>query len=75
MKYYKIPEEDLVDLLEASMILNALISGGVDNWEWYSESYNECLDTICKESNWNYENFREVASDDIASFELISEDE
>lgn len=75
MKYYKISEEDLVDLLESSMILNALISGGVDNWEWYSESYNECLDTICKESNWDYDSFREVAIDDVASFELIPEDE
>lgn len=75
MRYYKISEEDLIDLLEASMILNALISGGVDNWEWYSESYNECLDAICEESNWDYEDFRKVAIDDVASFELIVETE
>lgn len=75
MKYYKISEEDLIDLLEASYLLDALTAGGVDNWEWYSDSIHEHLDMVRKETNWNYEDFREVAIDDASSFELISENE
>ena len=30
--------EELKDLVEAKIILDGLKSGGVDNWEWYSES-------------------------------------
>ena len=73
--YYKISKNELLELLYCRIKLDALEASGVDNWEWYSESYNECLDTICKESNWDYEDFREVAIDDVASFELIVETE
>lgn len=75
MKYYKISETDLIDLLEASYQLDALIAGGVDNWEWYSDSFHELLGMIRKEANCDYEDFREVAIDDVASFELIVENE
>lgn len=42
-KYYLVSEEELIDLLEAYYKLIALESGGVDNWEWYSESLNNWL--------------------------------
>lgn len=75
MRYYKISEPDLMDLLEASYLLEALAAGGVDNWEWYDRSCEDFLNEIREETNFDYVNFREVASDDIASFELIVENE
>ena len=75
MAYYKISDFDLLDLLEASYILEALAAGGVDNWEWYDYSCEEFLNEIREETKFDYVDFREVASDDIASFELIVENE
>lgn len=42
-KKYIIKEKELVRLLKAEAILNALEAGGVDNWDWYGESINESL--------------------------------
>lgn len=36
--------EELKDLVEAKIILDGLKSGGVDNWEWYSESVPDDID-------------------------------
>ena len=47
MKYYKVSERDLLNLLEALHELNALAYGGVDNWEWYSESKSNYIDDLC----------------------------
>ena len=35
-----VKKEDLADLHRDSKCLAALHEGGVDNWEWYSESIN-----------------------------------
>ena len=35
MKMYKISEDELRGLLYNAMAFEALINGGVDNWEWY----------------------------------------
>lgn len=34
-------KEEYASLIDDSMKLNALINGGVDNWEWYGESLTE----------------------------------
>lgn len=75
MRYYKISDFDLIDLLEASYILEALIAGGVEDWEGYDRSCDDFLNEINEETNFDYIDFREVAGDDISSFELIPEDE
>ena len=44
MKYYKIYEEELLQLLNDSAWLNALDNAGVDNWEgcsYASEDFEE----------------------------------
>lgn len=42
METYKIiPERVLKDLLLNDEILRRLEAGGVDNWQWYSESLND----------------------------------
>ena len=53
MEEYRVSREELLELLEARNRLAALESGGVDNWDWYSDSFHEYL----KE---DYENNREV---------------
>lgn len=42
-KYYKVPEKELVDLLEAWHKLSVLECDGVDNWTWYMEGRKDYL--------------------------------
>ena len=46
-----ITKEELIELLEAYYTLTALECGGVDNWEWSSESSSEFLDGYWKENH------------------------
>lgn len=39
--YIDISTKELLEFIEAKIKLEALESGGVDNWEWYSESLKE----------------------------------
>lgn len=43
---YKISEERLLKLLEKEERLEALYTGGVDNWPWYYESLVDYLDQV-----------------------------
>lgn len=38
---YVLTESELSSLIEDRLILEALENGGVDNWEWYSESLSD----------------------------------
>lgn len=38
-----IEETELLELLEHDAILSALESGGVDNWDWYEDSMDNCV--------------------------------
>lgn len=42
-KKYVVYEEDLLRMLEAEAVLNALENGGVDNWNYYGEAINDSL--------------------------------
>lgn len=43
-KYYKISYSELRELLHDSLMLAALESGGVDNWEWYGASISDFIE-------------------------------
>ena len=43
MKYYKISEEELLELLADSLRLLVLDADGVDNWEWYMEGRKDFI--------------------------------
>lgn len=43
MKYYKISEKELKDLLVSQLELNQLQWFGVDNWIWYGEGYGDFM--------------------------------
>ena len=60
-----VSKEELTELIEAFYKLAALESGGVDNWEWCSDSMNDFLD-----SYW-IENHTEL----IKFFNLTTEEE
>ena len=69
MKYFKISELDLRELLKAANYAWALEQGGVDNWEWewdarnsYVESYNQLNDT-------HFEYIEEIADDALLYYE------
>lgn len=53
MKYYKITEDELLNLIESDMRLCALENGGVDNWEWYGVS----LENFIEYNKENYSMF------------------
>lgn len=40
-KKYVLSESELSSLIEDRLELRALRDGGVDNWEWYSESLSD----------------------------------
>lgn len=85
MKYYKISEDQLVQLIEDSLRLTCLEWDGVDNWEWYMEGRHDFLKTILididkdpKEAEEIIESgefgFYEAALADLSFYELIGED-
>ena len=54
MKYYKIAEDELLNLIESDMRLCALVNGRVDNWEMYGVS----LDNFIEYNKENYSMFK-----------------
>ena len=57
----KIEQRKFLDLLEAYFKLAALESGGVDNWEWYSEALND-------EEDLSYNEIQDMSDDDLIDF-------
>lgn len=41
IKYYIVDETTLQSLLLSDRMLSALENGGVDNWSWYGESFDD----------------------------------
>ena len=56
-----IPKNEFASLLRDSDKLRRLEYGGVDNWEWYSESLNDDEDP-------SYEEFQDMSDDDLIDF-------
>lgn len=54
MKYYKIAEDELLNLIESDMRLRALENGGVENWEMYGVS----LDNFIEYNKEDYSMFK-----------------
>lgn len=61
-----IPYDEYIDLIACRMYCDMLDRDGVDNWEWYGESYYEvaqdwCIDAGVPYSHDDYHNFDDVA--------------
>lgn len=61
MKVVIIPKNKFANLLRDSDKLYRLECGGVDNWEWYSESLNDDEDS-------SYEEIQDMSDDDLIDF-------
>lgn len=48
-KFYKISEEELINLLARSMRLSCLENDGVDNWSYYGEGFEQDQEEWAKE--------------------------
>ena len=61
-----IPYDEYIDLIACRMYCDMLDRDGVDNWEWYGESYHEvaqdwCIDAGVPYNHNDYYNFDDVA--------------
>ena len=69
-KFYKISRSELVELLAAYFKLQALESGGVNNWIWYGESIHEMINCFIDENkldpeiDWDFEDMAAATLDD-----------
>lgn len=67
MKYYKVPEDDLAQLISDSIKLSILEIDGVDNWEWYMESRKDLITKYYGEDI----DFEEAAIRDLKYYEEV----
>ena len=73
-KYYKVSEEELRELLDAYYRLTALEWGGVDNWSWYSESFDDFIKNYNEENpNHQVKYMEEIANIEINNYDIIGE--
>lgn len=72
MKYYKISESDLNGLLVDSLELCMLNRDGVNNWEWYGESYRKLIKEYIPDADEDT-NFSDVATLLLKEYEVVSE--
>ena len=69
---FVVPEKQLVKLLSAYNQLQALVSGGVDNWGWYGESLGNFLrDFVTEHPQLVDEDEDDVTFDFIAEYDLV----
>lgn len=74
MKYFKISEHDLKYFIECRARLEALESGGVDNWSWYCDSNTDYLNDMKEEYNLDKEenlDFSDIAEYEIKNFKEV----
>lgn len=69
MKYYRINETLLRDLLIASHKYCALESWGVDNWEVWGEAQINYINDCCVIDETEYEDIEAIAEADLQSFQ------
>lgn len=60
-KYRCVPENELIEILEAANKYWALEGGGVDNWDWFSASLHDYLESwivdahVDPRGDWDFE--------------------
>jgi hypothetical protein len=69
MKYYRIDEHDLRDLLSRAMTCDALECGGVDNWYYYCDAIHEYVNICNEEDGTSYEDIDEIVESVLSKYE------
>jgi hypothetical protein len=67
MKYYKVPESHLIELISDSIKLSILEADGVNNWEGYMKSSKDLITEAYGEDI----DFKEAAIRDLKFYEEI----
>lgn len=73
MKYYKISELELAELIDGALHYCAIECGGVTNWEWCDESIQDFIDQCNEEDGTDYTTMSEIVKDEVARYELLGE--
>ena len=71
-KYYRVSETDLRELLAAAHYAWALENGGVDNWTWEADSRHDYLQQYNADQGTDFDNFEDLAAQEMKSYALIS---
>lgn len=68
---YIINGDQLEELIRSDITLTALESGGVGNWEWYSESIHDFLDDVLGAGKYSYcsEGIKALVDEEMKAFE------
>ena len=72
IKYYKVSETDLRELLAAAHQFWALEQGGVDNWSWCGASCCDYLEQYNDDQGTNFDDFESLAAHELTSYTIIS---
>ena len=71
MKYYKVSETVLRELLLQAYLYCALEAGGVDNWEWAGDSVRDFVKGSSNIDGVEYEDMDAVVEADLKIYEEI----
>ena len=72
IKYYRISETDLRELLTAAHYAWALECGGVDNWIWEADSRHDYLNQYNADQGTDFDNFEDLAAHEMKNYAIIS---
>ena len=71
IKYYKISETDLRELLTAAHYAWALEGGGVDNWTWEADSRHDYLSQYNADQGTDFDDFEDLAAHEMKNYPII----
>lgn len=78
MRKYIVDEDRLITLLAAEMKLVELEGDGVDNWSWYGEGRQECMEEFAagrlSEEELEDADYHDIAKLDLANYEECREE-
>ena len=72
MRYYRISEPALRELLMAAHKNAAREGGGVDNWPWDGESIKDYIDECSAIDFVHYEDLEEIVEADLTNYEICT---
>lgn len=72
LRYYRISEPALRELLMAAHNYYALESGGVDNWEWCGQSIQDYIDECSTIDFVHYEDIEEIVEASLSEYEICT---
>ena len=72
MRYFRISEPDLRELIINANYYLALEAGGVDNWEWYSESVHSFIDMCGDVDFTEYESMEEIVEAELTNYKICT---